>query len=126
MATKAAAAKSLASGFSIDDHFAGREPNVRAIYAALLAAARKLGPVIEEPKKTSIHLVRKTAFAGVATRRDALWLTLKSASDLKSARIHKREKTSASRWHLELRLESPREVDGELKRWLKAAYELSG
>src|SRR5262245_41373944 len=126
MATKVGATKAHARGISVTGHFEGRESQVRAIYDSLLAAARKLGPVSEEPKKTSIHLVRKTAFAGVATRRDALWLTLKSDSDLRSSRIHRREQASASRWHLELRLQSPREVDAELKQWMEAAYELSG
>ena len=80
----------------------------------------------EEPKKTSIHLMRHTAFAGVATRQSSLILTLKSASDLRSSRIDKREHTSANRWHLEVRLERPDQVDRELVSWLKAAYKLAG
>ena len=56
-------------------HFRDRDPNVAATYAALLRAARALGPVIEEAKKTSIHLVRESAFAGVATQKAALILT---------------------------------------------------
>ena len=110
---------------SIDQHFADRAPSVKSIYAALLAAARKLGPVSEEAKQTSIHLVRRTAFAGVATRKTALILTLKSDSDRPSKRIVKRERTSANRWHLEVRLEQPAQVDRELAGWLGRAYELA-
>ena len=97
----------------------------RTIYAQLLKAARTLGPFTEEPKKTSIHLTRKTAFAGVATRKDALQLTIKSASDIRSPRIVKRQHASANRWHLEVRLERPTDVDRELTLWLKKAMELS-
>jgi len=97
----------------------------RTIYARLLKAARTLGPFTEEPKKTSIHLTRKTAFAGVATRKDALQLTIKSASDIRSPRIVKRQHASANRWHLEVRLERPTDVDRELTLWLKKAMELS-
>jgi hypothetical protein len=111
---------------SVVDHFDGREPVVAAIYAAILKAALKLGPVLEEPKKTSIHLVRDTAFAGVATRKNALLLTLKSTRDFDSPRIVKRERPSAKRWYLYVRLESPRDVDAELRRWLAASYELAG
>jgi hypothetical protein len=88
---------------TVESHFDGKDPAVRATYLRLLGAARVLGPVVEEPKKTSIHLMRHTAFAGVATRRSSLILTLKSAKDVRNARIHKREQTSAHRWHLEIR-----------------------
>ena len=110
---------------TVANHFTGRAPVVRAIYDRLLAVAAKSGPVKEEAKKTSIHLVRKTAFAGVATRKDSLILTLKSKTDLKSPRIHKREQASAHRWHLEIRLRDPREVDAELKQWLATSIEMS-
>ena len=67
-------------------HFAGKDPAVRATYQRLLDVARTLGTVTEEAKKTSIHLVRDTAFAGVATRCSSLILTLKSATDIRSPR----------------------------------------
>jgi hypothetical protein len=111
--------------FSVAQHFTDRATTVRTTYAAIVKAARAFGPVREEPKKTSIHLVRKTAFAGVATRRAALILTLKSTSDIPSPRIRKRERASANRWHLEVELTTPREVDRELRDWLHRAYELA-
>ena len=113
------------SGHTVREHFENRAPAVKATYDAILKAAKKLGPVREEAKKTSIHLTRKTAFAGVATRKSGLILTLKADSDIKSKRIAKRERASASRWHLEVRLEAPTQVDAELITWLKRAYELS-
>lgn len=107
-------------------HFAGKDPTVRATYQRLIDVARTLGPVTEEAKKTSIHLVRDTAFAGVVTRRSSLILTLKSAADIRSPRIEKREQASANRWYFEVRLEKPAQIDRQLTRWLKAAYELAG
>jgi hypothetical protein len=111
---------------SVNEHFENRAPSVRATYQAILKASKSFGPVIEDPKKTSIHLVRKTAFAGVATRKTALILTFKSASDIKSSRIAKREHASANRWHLEVRLEGPKEVDKEILAWIRNAYDLAG
>jgi hypothetical protein len=61
---------------NVGPHFAKSDPEVQLTYRRILDAARALGPVAEEPKKTSIHLVARTAFAGVATRRSALILTL--------------------------------------------------
>ena len=111
---------------TVAQHFAGRAPAVRQIYDRLLAAAKANGRILEDPKKTSIHLVRQTAFAGVATRQDALILTLKSATDLRSPRIAKREQASAHRWHLEVRFREPSEVDREVQQWIAAAFDLAG
>jgi len=111
---------------SIDSHFIGKDPSVRKIYDAILKVAKTCGPVSEEAKKTSIHLVRKSAFAGVATRKSYLILTVKSKAQLESQRIFRREQASASRWHSEIKLESPAAVDAELKAWLKNSFEISG
>ena len=110
---------------TLTSHFSRRDPLVREIYDRLIAAAERFGPVKQEPKKTSIHLASKTAFAGVVTRRDAVILTLKSASDIRSPRVIKREQVSANRWHLEVRLTDPRQVDKQIASWLERAIELS-
>jgi len=114
------------NGHTVKEHFENRAPEVKATYAAILNAAKKLGPVKEEAKKTSIHLVRKSAFAGVATRKSALILTLKSDSDVTSSRVMKREQASANRWHVEIKLEEPKQVDREILAWLEKAYALAG
>lgn len=110
---------------TVQEHFDKCSPAVTTTYARILEAAGKLGPFQQEAKKTSIHLVRKSAFAGIATRKTALILTLKSATDLTSSRIAKREQASANRWHLEVRLETPDQVDRQIVSWLKSAYELA-
>lgn len=110
---------------TVAQHFEGRAPAVKATYNAILKTAKKLGPFQEDPKKTSIHLNRKSAFAGVATRKEALILTVKSAKKLDGPRVVKSEQVSARRWHVELRLESPSDVDTKVRDWLAAAYELS-
>ena len=118
--------KVATNGFTVKSHFEGKDAAVRQVYDRLLKVTGKFGPVAEDPKKTSIHLVNKTAFAGVATRRSAMVLTIKSDRKISSPRIHKSEQTSARRFHHEVKLTSPAEVDSELVKWLKDAYELSG
>lgn len=66
---------------------------VRATYEALLRVARRFGDVVEEPKKTSIHLVARRAFADVATRRNKLVLTIKSAVGVEDRRVAKCERS---------------------------------
>jgi uncharacterized protein DUF5655 len=113
------------SGFAVKTHFQDKDKVVREIYDRLLSKVEKCGPVIEEPKKTSIHLVNRTAFAGVATRKAAINLTIKGDHELSSSRINKTEQASANRFYHEVKLTSPGEVDAELVGWLKAAYALS-
>lgn len=108
------------------DQFEKASPSVRAAYDAILKASRELGKVRESPKKTSIHLMRETTFAGVTVRREALILTLKSNGPIDSERVHKAERMSAKRYYNEIRVKSPREVNKELREWLAASYELSG
>ena len=111
---------------SLTRHFEGRAANVRQIYETIVAAARKLGPVEEDPKKTSIHLNRRSAFAGIQTRGDSLILTVKSTGDIADPRISKREQASANRWHHEIRISNPGEIDEQIIAWLEHSYQLSG
>jgi hypothetical protein len=114
-----------AEAFSINNHFDGKDPVVQKIYERILTVCKAMGPVGVEPKKTSIHLVRSTAFAGIATRSTYLILTIKSDRQMKSRRIHKSQHTSANRFHHETKIEKPADVDAELIGWLKSAYALS-
>lgn len=111
----------------VNDHFENKSPVVREIYNILVKKVKSFGLVGEEPHKTSIHLLNQTAFAGIATRKDALLLTLKTDHAIESERVTKTEQVSRNRrFHLLIRLETPKEIDAELVGWLKAAYTLSG
>jgi len=111
--------------FTTASHFEGKDPVVRKIYDSLIKNLKTIGPLAEDPKKTSIHINNKTALVGVATRKAHLILTIKSDRDLASPRIHKSEKVSAHRFHHEVKLTSPSDVDAELMNWLRIAYEMS-
>jgi hypothetical protein len=111
--------------YSVSDHFTGKDPLVWETYQRLLIELRKFGPVVEEPKKTSIHLVNKSAFAGVVSRKGAIILNIKSAAPIQDARIIHAEKVSSNRFHQELKLTSPADIDPLLLGWLKTAYALS-
>jgi hypothetical protein len=111
---------------SVSQHFENKDPVVKSIYERILRESRKFGKVTEEPKKTSIHLVNKSAFAGVMTRKNALILNIKSAAPIRHTRIARSEQLSASRYHQAVKLTSPDEVDSDVVGWLKEAYTISG
>ena len=111
--------------YSVSDHFVNKDPSVRALYDQLVSLLRTFGPIEEDPKKTSIHLNRKSALAGVETRKNYLLLNMKSDHPIKSPRVEKAEQVSSKRFHHKVRIFSPNDFDEELKTWLKDAYELS-
>ena len=104
--------------------FERAEPQVAATYAAILAAVGDFGPVIVEPKKTSIHLVAGSAFAGVHPQKSKLRLNIRADHRIESARMRKVEQVSARRFHNELDLAGPEDVDAQLVDWLRDAYVL--
>jgi Domain of unknown function (DUF5655) len=110
--------------YTSDSLFTSKDEAVRSIYSSLLEALHTLGPFQEEPKKTSIHLVRTVGFAGVHPRKSYLILNLRTASPLENPRITKSEQVSKNRFHNEVKLISPSDIDEELLNWLKEAYAL--
>jgi hypothetical protein len=109
---------------TVDEHFTGKD-ELRTLYDRLVALTEKFGSVEQDPKKTSIHLNRRTAFAGVAVRKEHLVLTIKSDRPIDSPRIARSDQTSAKRFHHEIKLAKVKDLDTELRGWLKAAYDLS-
>jgi len=102
--------------------FQGREPAAHAAYRALLARLTDLGPFEEQVKKTSIHLARKSAFAGVHPRKAAILLVIRTTAPIESPRVRRLARVSANRWHNELLLSGPDDVDDDIIDWIRGAY----
>lgn len=69
--------------------------------------------------------MNRTAFAGVVTQKSALILNIKSSAPIGNPRLTRTEQVSAQRYHQEIKLTNPAQVDEQLVGWLKQAYELS-
>ena len=109
----------------IDALLQTRAKIVSDIYDRLLGALRQLGPVDEDPKKTSIHLSHGSAFAGVHPRASSIVLNIRTSEPIDSPRVRKTEQVSKNRFHNELVLSSTHDVDAELLGWLERAYRLT-
>lgn len=110
---------------ALDALFAGKDVSVRAIYDRLLEALSSFGPFREEPKKTSVHLINTSGFAGVHPRKSFLYLNLRMDRPLQGQRVAKCEQVSKNRYHNEIKISALDEVDGELIAWLEEAYALA-
>jgi len=90
----------MTTGFNVENHFDSKSPIVREIYDSLIRKVKSLGKFQEEPHKTSIHLLNQTTFAGIATRKDYLLLTIKTDCPIESSRVTKIEQVSRNRFHI--------------------------
>lgn len=110
----------------VDALFENKALAVWETYLRLHDAVANIGAFDVETKKTSLHFVRGSAFAGVHPKKSWLDVTIRTDAPLTGPRVRSQEQVSKNRWHQDVRLSGPRDVDAELKRWLRAAYDLAG
>lgn len=108
----------------VDAQYTGAKSALKPIYDAVTAAVEKLGGDVEiSPKKTCVSYRRNKQFAliqaSTATRVD---LGINFKSEPTSARLEASGSFNAMVSH-RVRLSSLKEVDAEVKAWLKKAYD---
>ena len=120
----------LRRGDARDVDVAGRAPEKRRARCPVAGGAG-FGAVVRPEDATRARgvvvssVVVRVGGAGVVVRKAHIVLTIKSDRPIKSPRVFKSEQTSAKRFHHEIKLTAIDDLDAELKRWLKAAYDLS-
>ena len=102
------------------------DPVSSALYRALLDRLRSRGDVEIEEKATSFHLVHGRAFAGVHPRRGGLLVNIVLDHPIESSRTQRVDQVSAARWHNEVLLTTPDDLDAEFDLWMREAYALTG
>jgi hypothetical protein len=107
---------------SVDAHFAGCEPTVRATFDAVLAAVRSCGPVDVLPERTRIALHVRMSFAALMPRRRWLDGHLVLARRVDSPRFRRIETYSPRNVLHAFRLTAPAEVDAAFAAHLAEAY----
>jgi hypothetical protein len=105
-----------------EHHFAGKPPEIRALFDAVVAAIRDIGPVEILPEKTRIAFHVRMSFAQVTPRRAWLDGHVVLARRLESPRFRSVQ-TFSPRNHLHaFRLEKLDDLDAEFRTWLAEAY----
>ena len=104
------------------DHFAGRDAQVVRTFRALVAAARRNGPVTVVAEKTRIAFQVRMSFAAFTLRRHWLDGHVVLARRRESTRFRKIWVASPRNQVHEFRLRAPEEVDEEVADWLREAY----
>jgi len=105
----------------IDRQYAGR-PELRAIYDKVLASTRDFGAVAVQARKTFVSLVTpRRTFARVVPRARRVELALRLDGQRPTGRLE--SSTIHDTMRLQIVLESRADVDEEVTRWLRRAYQ---
>lgn len=97
-------------------------PISSSIYGALLDKISALEGCELQENASSFHVVHGRAFLGIHPRRGGILVNIVLTRELESARIHRAERVSANRWHNEVILKDPLEIDAELLTWIREGY----
>ena len=100
------------------------EAKASAAYARLLKAVGRFGPVIEERGDRSVLLRSRGGFLGIHPKRDGLDLQIVTDHVIRAARVTRVDRVSANRFHVHVRIASPKDIDPQLLGWLREAYDL--
>lgn len=109
------------TGWSVDEHFERCDPEVRAIFDAIVAAARACGEVELTARKTRIGLRSRITFGAVRVRRRYLLghLLLRRRD---GGRRWEKIEDGPPYWVHHFRMERAREVDGGFRALVREAY----
>ena len=119
-------ASAVSGGDLLSAQYSGAKASMKPIYDKLIAAINQLGRDVEvSPKKTYVSLRRNKQFAliqpSTATRLD-IGINLKGTTPTK--RLETSGSFNAMVSH-RVRVENEKQIDAELVRWLKRAYEIA-
>jgi hypothetical protein len=109
----------------VDAQYAGERASLRPVYEAVLRAAKRLGPgVAAKPCKTYVPLHNTKTFAVIKAERSRVNLGLCLSDKTKPAgRLLPAAHLGSDRVTHKLELRSAKDVDAEVVRWLRVAYE---
>ncbi|MCW8846296.1 MAG: DUF5655 domain-containing protein, partial [Gammaproteobacteria bacterium] len=104
--------------------YQGAKAELRPIYDAIIKAVNAFGKDVDiAPKKTYVSLRRNKQFALVQpSTRDRIDVGINLKGETPTARLEASGSFNAMVSH-RVRVQSKKDVDSELKAWLKKAYE---
>lgn len=109
-------------GITVDAAFAGRPPAARAVYDAILAHVRSLGPVHEDAVSVGVFLKCDRKLAEVRPRSRDVWLGLYLPRPVHDRRIAKVFGPSGPRVVHVILLRDAADVDDLVRAWLTEAF----
>jgi len=111
-----------ASQRPFEDHFAGKPPGLKLLFARLLEEVQACGAVTVLSEKTRIAFHARMSFMAVTVQRAALRGHFVLAERRNHPRFLRIDTLSRGNHVHHFRLRRSKEIDGEFVEWIRAAY----
>ncbi|MGD2102212.1 MAG: DUF5655 domain-containing protein [Acidimicrobiia bacterium] len=106
---------------TVDDYLVGKTDHAVSIYKAVVAALETAGDFRIHPQKTRIAFISRMTFGGVSLARKWADVGFILPEPLDDGRIRRLELYGPTSWGHSVRLDSPDDVDDDVRSWLAAA-----
>ena len=111
--------------FSVGKYLAGKSKHALALFEAFSVLVHECGPVQMAPAKTRIGFQVRMIFAAVNKLSDhGLEAHVVLTRRLRSPRFNRIEKMTSKCYVHHFRVESLKELDDEVRSWLREAYQV--
>jgi hypothetical protein len=110
-------------GNSVDTTFRGRSPEQRAVYDAIVAFVRTIGPVHEDAVQVGVFLKAERKLAELRPKSKWLSCNLYLPHAIDDGRVARSLRLSSTRVLSEVKLRAVDDVDDQLCAWLSEAYD---
>jgi len=109
---------------SLDAHFIKKEPQVRATYDTLENHLKSIIDFQVSPVINAIMFTSESTFLAIKPKKS--WIDLEFVLDYEANEfpIHKIVQVSKTKFAHFVRIQQPKDVDGQLIGWIKKAYTL--
>lgn len=112
--------------YNIEDHFFGKSENARSLHNAVIGSIGHFGEMEVHSAKWSINVRRLSTFLSVMIEKSHLTLVFVSEEPIDEFPVHQNYQHTGNRFSNTVKIESLDEIDDQLIRWLKRAWEISG
>ena len=109
---------------SVADHFRGKPPRLRAIFETLVGALKASGPLRVDAVPSSINLISRYHFGGIAIRRDYVRVGFIADHEIEDRRIRRRQRVGDRRVSHSVVVRTRADIDAKLLGWLAEAQAL--
>ena len=110
---------------NIDDHFIGKNINVRATYDVLESKLKSIFDFSIHPVLNAIMFTTDATFLAIKPKKSWIDLEFILSNEVNEFPIHKVAKASKTRYAHFVRIQEPKEIDEQLIGWIKEAYKLN-
>ncbi|MCH8902456.1 MAG: hypothetical protein IIA45_00855 [Bacteroidetes bacterium] len=108
----------------LDQHFINKQENVITTFEKLHDELCSFKDVLVEPVKSAILYKLNSTFVAIKLKKTFLVLDFVFKEEINEFPIHKTLRISKNRVAHYIKLEDSKEVDKQLKSWLRQSYEL--